>query len=96
MEILYKEGNFRYLLENENVLYDDIVSNNEIAIEIAKLVLKNTVNLETKSYDSITVFYDTEEEIWIVSFCKKNTLGNCVSVAINKSDARIVKVWYGE
>lgn len=98
IDILYEEGDFSYFLKDNTAVYDgEFVSNKETAIEIAKIVLNNISDFENKKdYNTITVFYDTEKEIWIVTFGKKDTLGDCVSVAIKKSDAQIVKVWFGE
>ncbi len=98
IDILYREGDFSYLLKDNTAVYDgEIVSDKETAIEIAKIVLNNISDFENKKdYNTIIVFYDTEKEIWIVTFDKKDTLGGCVSVAIRKSDAQIVKVWFGE
>ncbi len=99
MNISYEEGIMNSLVfENYEGVYEgEFVPNKETAIEIAKIVLDRVLKTETgRTYNSIFVFYDIEKELWVVTFGKKNTLGDCVSIAIRKSDAKIVKVWSGE
>lgn len=46
-----------------------------------------------------SVFFDKQDEIWIVSFgmdSKENVVGGDCSIAIQKQDGRVLRIWFGE
>ena len=57
-----------------------------------------------QSYTLRSVFYDTEDEIWIVSFGEKKEdkengiviVGGSYEIAISKATGKILKMWPGE
>ena len=43
------------------------------------------------------VFFDTQDEIWIVSFWENNEMvGSDFSIAIKAENAQVIKMWVGE
>ena len=60
----------------------------EKAIEIAKE--KCTVN-----YDTTSVDFDADSQVWKVVFCSQNTPGGCQTIYIN-ADGAVCSIEYGE
>ena len=55
---------------------------------------QSMINLTPQS-----VFFDSQDEIWIVTFGtdgKDNVAGGDCSIAIQKLDGRILRIWFGE
>lgn len=77
-----------------------VVSNKETALEIAKAIFNGMdKSKEAQEYVPQSVFYDEQDEIWIVSFWKESneiTLGGDCSIAIQKSDGKVLRIWFGE
>ncbi|MEF2724694.1 MAG: NTF2 fold immunity protein [Eubacterium sp.] len=45
------------------------------------------------------VFYDTQDEIWIVNFRNPNSekmIGGDCNIALQKKDGKVLRVWFGE
>lgn len=106
--IFYEEGIF-FNKEWKNIAgaYEgNVVPNKECAIEIATSILMAPRNGKTlNDYQLSSVFYDTADALWIVTFAKNTnpaedpggvTVGDCCSVALQKEDGKVVKIWYGE
>lgn len=78
----------------------EIVSNEKTAIEIAKAIFEGMEKSEeVQKYVPQSVFYDEQDEVWIVSFWKDSkeiTLGGDCSIAIQKKDGKVLRVWFGE
>ena len=82
----------------------EVVPTKECAIEIATAIFNSmSKSEEMNAYKVSSVFYDTEDEFWVVTFAdyydEENDmyiLGGGVSIAIQKNDGRVLKIWYGE
>ena len=54
---------------------------------------------EAQRYVPLSVFYDDQDEIWVVSFgedSRQNTLGGDCSIAMQKKDGKVLRIWFGE
>lgn len=50
-----------------------------------------------KDYVLTGVFYDTEDEVWVVYFCPKPIVpGSCYNIAVSKKTGKILNMWPGE
>ena len=76
------------------------IPNKEIAVEVASAIFEGMEkSKEAQEYVPQCVFYDEQDEVWIVSFWKEhteNTVGACCSIAIQKADGKILRIWFGE
>lgn len=76
------------------------VPNKNVALEIAKSIFNGMAkSKEAQEYIPQYVFYDEQDEIWIVSFWKESddtTLGGDCSIAIQKADGKVLRIWFGE
>ena len=81
----------------------ECVPDSETAIAVAEIILSNLQEQGYfPDYKTQSVFYDTEDNIWIVSFGDSSITettaiaGSSFSIAIAKDDGRIIKMWVGE
>ena len=53
---------------------------------------------EVAEYVVQSIFYDEQDEIWIVSFWKdsENLIGGDCSIALQKKDGKVIRIWFGE
>ena len=76
------------------------VPNRKAALEIAQVIFNEMdKSEETQEYVPQSIFYDEKDEIWIVSFWKESnetTLGGDCSIAIQKADGKVLRIWFGE
>lgn len=105
IDINYNEG-----IIDDNLLNDDVgvykeavVKDKETALAIAKVIFESIDRPKNKDdYFCEDIFYDTEKEIWIITFAKKSKkkgeyiVGGSCSIALRKKDAQIVKIWFEE
>ena len=100
--VQYKSGIYHDKNWNETVgtYQEKIVANKNVAIEIATAVFEGiNKSEEVQKYVLQSVFYDEPDEVWIVSFGKDSneiTLGGDCNIAIQKSDGKVLRVWFGE
>ena len=77
-----------------------VVPNEEVALEIAKTIFNAMEKSDAaQEYVPQSVFYDEQDEVWIVSFWKETeeiTVGGDCSIAIQKSDGKVLRIWFGE
>ena len=77
-----------------------VVPNEEVALEIAKEIFDAMEKSDAaQEYVPQSVFYDEQDGIWIVSFWEETdeiTVGGDCSIAIQKSDGRVLRIWFGE
>lgn len=95
-EIGYSEG--IYVYSDEISFNKTPIPDKESAVNIAEAIL---LNFQNQGYflDCIvqTVFYDTENNVWIISFWEDNNgVGACFSIALKADNAEIIKMWVGE
>lgn len=76
------------------------VESKETAVAVATAVYNGM--RKSQSMSNLTpqsVFFDSQDEIWIVTFGmdgKENVVGGDCSIAIQKQDGRILRIWFGE
>lgn len=100
--IQYDEGIYANKDWSETVgsYTSDVVNSKETAIQIAVAVYNGMD--KSNDMDDLTptsVFYDEQDEIWIISFSKKsakNEVGGDCSIAIQKEDGKVLRIWFGE
>lgn len=77
-----------------------VVPNEEIALDIAKAIFNGMdKSKEAQDYVPQSIFFDEQDEIWIVSFWKESnnsSLGSDCSIAIQKKDGKVLRIWFGE
>lgn len=77
-----------------------VIPDEETALKIAKAIFDGMEkSKDTQEYVPQSVFYDIQDEIWIVSFGKKSnqfTLGGDCSIAMQKKDGKVLRIWFGE
>lgn len=77
-----------------------VVPDEKTALEIAKVIFNGMdKSKEVQKYTPQSIFYDEQDKIWIVSFWEntnKYTLGGDCSIAIQKVDGKILRIWFGE
>ena len=79
---------------------DAAVPNKETAIKIAQAIFDGMKKSnEEQKYILQSVFYDEQDEIWIVSFGDNSSqiiLGGDCSIAIQRKDGKVLRIWFGE
>lgn len=77
-----------------------VIPNEECAIAVAEVIYNNMAKSEDKrNYTPQYVYFDEENEAWIVSFWEESsstTLGDDCSIAIQKEDGKVLRIWFGE
>ncbi len=101
--IKYESGNFYDKNWSETIgTYrgDAVIPDEETALKIAKAIFDGMEKSEdAQQYVPQSVFYDNQDEIWIVSFGKnsnQNTLGGDCNIAMQKKDGKVLRIWFGE
>lgn len=100
--IQYDEGIYANKDWNETVgtYTSDVVKTKETAIQMAVAVYNGMDKSNDMSdLTPTSVFYDEQDEIWIVSFSKESaehTVGGDCSIAIQKKDGKVLRIWFGE
>ncbi len=80
---------------------EDVIPDSKTAIAIAIQIFKGMKKSPTaQEYTPQCVFYDEEDAIWVVSFWKESdpmtTLGDDCSIAMQKEDGKVLRIWFGE
>lgn len=103
--IEHEIGNYHNKNWNEDVgtYKKDVVPDKETALKIAKAIFDGMEkSKDAQEYVPQCVFYDTLDKIWIVSFWKdweesnEITIGGNCSIAIQKKDGKVLRIWFGE
>ena len=100
--VKFESGNYfnKDWSENVGTYKKEAVPNKEVALEIAQAIFNGIDKSEkVREYVPQSIFYDEQDEIWIVSFWKESdeiTLGGDCSIAIQKSDGKVLRIWFGE
>lgn len=103
----YEEGTFfnKNWADPIGTYKGDAVPDKETALEIAQAVFNGMGKSNgEKQLVPGSIFYDEEDEIWIVTFSPVSDqlpdgvliVGGGCSIAIQKSDGKILRIWYGE
>ena len=100
--IKYEFGSYYDKDWNENVgTYEGAaIPDQETALGIAKVIFNGMDKSKAvQEYVPKSVFYDTQDEIWIISFGKDSDeiiLGGDCSIALQKKDGKVLRIWFGE
>ena len=78
----------------------EAVPDKETAVKIAQVIFDGMSTSEyAEEYNPQYVFYDAQDEIWIVSFWDDSDAtvlgGNC-NIAMQKKDGKVLRIWFGE
>lgn len=78
----------------------DVIPNEEVAVKVAIQVFEGMKkSSKAQNYGPQSVFYDEQDEVWIVSFgepSEEESVGGGCSIAIQKEDGKVLRIWYGE
>lgn len=101
-EIQFEEGIFydKNWSDTAGTYTGNVVESKETAVAIATAVYNGMRKSQSMSnLMPQSVFFDNQDEIWIVTFGtdgKENVVGGDCSIAIQKQDGRILRIWFGE
>ena len=98
-ELPYEEGKWKNKdWDKIELPFEEIcIPDKETAIQITSAFVKAFQHKKLFiNYKPQSVFYDIEDEIWIVSFCEGDVPGASLTIAIRKDNAEVVKMWLGE
>ena len=93
----FKRGDFSSMLASTDVGLVDItaVPNADVAVTIATSIVKSSQLISPSS--EISVLLDESSKAWIISFDEDPTeIGGELYIAINMSNAQVVKIWFEE
>jgi len=100
IEVFYSEGIFT----NNNwdsldfPIIIDAVPDKNVAINIANAIFKSIQDSgKFPDYTLTGVIYDTKDDLWIIAYSEDNDEnGACFSIALQRSDAKVIGMWVGE
>lgn len=101
--IEYKIGvfDFKNWLEQDGAYQGDVIPNEKVAVLVATQIFNGIdKNIAEQAYIPQQVFYDEEDEVWIVSFWPEDeemgltTLGGDCSIAMQKKDGKVLRIWF--
>lgn len=77
-----------------------VIPDEVTALKIAEAIFDGMEKSEdAQEYVPQSVFYDNQDEIWIVSFWKNScqiTLGGDCNIALQKKDGKVLRIWFVE
>ena len=87
--------------ESWGVYEGDVIPNKDVAIKIANAIFDELYkDSSIQNYVPQTVFFDEEDDFWLISFWEEEreefVLGGCVSIAIQKKDGKVLRVWMSD
>ena len=85
----------KYKKGDAGVKYDNFVNTDESIITTDTEAVNRAKRECTVKYDTVNVYFDAKENVWMVNFYTKNTLGGDQSVYINEKGKTLLIV-YGE
>ena len=100
--IKYESGNYfnKNWSETIGTYKEAVIPDEETALKIATAIFDGMEkSKEAQEYVPQSVFYDNQDEIWIVSFWKNSdqpTLGGDCSIALQQKDGKVLRIWFGE
>lgn len=78
----------------------DVIPSKEIAVKVAVQIFEGMQkSSKAQDYAPQSVFYDEQDKVWIVFFGEsfdEGTAGGGCSIAIQKKDGKVLRIWYGE
>ena len=100
--VKYESGNYHDKNWSETIgTYGGmVIPDEETALKIAKAIFDGMEkSKDAKEYVPQSVFYDNQDEIWIVSFGTNSNhimLGGDCNIAMQKKDGKVLRIWFGE
>ena len=100
--VKYESGNYhdKNWSETNGTYGGMVITDEETALKIAKAIFDGMEkSKDAKEYVPQSVFYDNQDEIWIVSFGKNSNhimLGGDCNIAMQKKDGKVLRIWFGE
>lgn len=97
--IEYQEGTFpmKNWSQIDTSFDHECITDRETAVSIGNAILAEFQNQGYFSnYIAKAVFFDTKDEIWIVSFWVDDYPTADFNIALNKDDCKVIKMWVGE
>lgn len=100
-----EEASYHNYLDNAGTYNGAVIPNKECAVAVAEAIFNNMEKSErSRNYTQQSVSFDEDNQIWIVSFWEPTnlessniiTLGNDCSIAIQKADGKVLRIWFGE
>ena len=83
------------------VLQTDAIPNEEIAVKVARDIYNGIRSEAEEEYVPQNVAYDEEKAVWVVEFYPEQdyssgfaTLTDSFFIALQKSDGKVLKMWY--
>lgn len=77
-----------------------VIPDAETALKIATAIFDGMEkSKEAQKYVPQSVFFDNQDEVWIVSFYENSnliTLGGDCNIALQKKDGKVLRIWFGE
>lgn len=76
----------------------DVMPDAETALRVATIIFSNIRNASEANHEPLSVFFDEEEEVWIIFFHERDSdmLGGDRNIAIRKQDGKVLRIWSGE
>lgn len=103
-EVSFHSGNWYEYFKDDEFAFKNVVAvpDKETALAVGEAIFK-TLQYDGgfKNYVASSIFYDEEYELWIITFIdaayvNADYSGGDLSIAIQKSDAKVVQIWPGE
>lgn len=82
--------------QEEGVYTGDIIPNAESALNYAKVFISDAKQIDISQWDKYEIIYDTDQQIWMVSFWNTDTVGGNYHIIIQKDTGEILMAWSGE
>lgn len=84
----------------------NVIPSKEVAVSIAVQIFEGMEKSQTaEDYIPLSVFYDEVDGIWIIYFGENNNssddnsvlvVGGGCSIAIQETDGKVLRIWFGE
>lgn len=86
--------------EQVGTYHGDVIPDEQAAVAVATQIFNAMEKgSDTDGFTAQSVFYDEQDSVWIVSFWEESdqvTLGKDCSIAMQKSDGKVLRIWFGE
>ena len=102
----YETGSYSEKNWNEPVgtYQEDVLPDKETALAVATAIFHGMEkDTEAQKYTPQSIFYDEEDSIWIVLFheeveenATEVVMGGGYSIALQKKDGKVLRIWMGE
>ena len=100
--IEYESGSYHDKNWDETIgtYKEAVISDKDTALAVAQAIYDGMEKSDdADKYTAKYVFYDNQDEIWIVSFGEDSSstnLGGDCNIAIRKADGKVLRIWFGE